>query len=182
MVFLLERLCTLATLAGRLEQCMTARRNCFCAKPMDFALTFFFFSSPPPSWKNYSSYELPALGSGPPRFTDGTKLSWVRGPIWKFSSPGCAWLGANNSPSHLRTGEDYFPPPTITLSISYSRIWTCSQLRFLRPTGKKVQEKKLEDSSPGLFRNKEYFPLAIKRAFVLLWVGWMTVHPQLQLL
>lgn len=110
MVFLLERLCTLATLAGRLEQCMTARRNCFCAKPMDFALTF-FFSSPPPSRKNYSSYELPALGSGPPRFTDGTKLSWVRGPIWKFSSPGCAWLGANNSPSHLRTGEDYFPPP-----------------------------------------------------------------------
>lgn len=48
MVFLLERLCTLATLAGRLEQCMTARRNCFCAKPMDFALTFFFFFPPPP--------------------------------------------------------------------------------------------------------------------------------------
>lgn len=117
MVFLLERLCTLATLAGRLEQCMTARRNCFCAKPMDFALTF-FFSSPPPSWKNYSSYELPALGSGPPRFTDGTKLSWVRGPIWKFSSPGCAWLGANNSPSHLRTGEDYFPPPPLSLFLS----------------------------------------------------------------
>lgn len=87
--------------------------------------------------------------------------------------------------THLRTSEQVkitFPPPTITLSISYSRIWTCSQLRFLRPTGKKVQEKKLEDSSPGLFRNKEYFPLAIKRAFVLLWVGWMTVHPQLQLL
>lgn len=71
---LLERLCTLATLAGRLEQCVRARRNYFHAKPMDFALTLF---SPPllPPWKNYSSYELPALGPGPPRFTDGTKIS-----------------------------------------------------------------------------------------------------------
>lgn len=60
MVFLLERLCTLATVARRLEQ--RARRNYDCVKPMDFAVThllYFVF------WKNYSSYEMPAFGSDP---------------------------------------------------------------------------------------------------------------------
>lgn len=70
MVFLLKRLCTLATVARRLEQCIRGRRNYYCAKPMDFALTHLFFS-----WKNYSRYEMPALDSDPPRFTEGTKLS-----------------------------------------------------------------------------------------------------------
>lgn len=73
MVFLLKRMCTLATVARRLEQCMRGRRNYYCAKPMDFALTLFFFFFPP--WKNYSRYEMPALDSDPPRFTEGTKLS-----------------------------------------------------------------------------------------------------------
>lgn len=43
MVFLLKRICTLATVARRLEQCMRGRRNYYCAKPMDFVLTHLFF-------------------------------------------------------------------------------------------------------------------------------------------
>lgn len=46
--------------------------------------------------------------------------------------------------THFRISEQVKinSPPTITLSISCSGIWTCSQLRFLRPTQKKSAEKK----------------------------------------
>lgn len=187
MVFLLERL-HISNFSRKAWTVHDSKEKLLLCQTNGFCFNFFFFlpPSPPPSRKNYSSYELPALGTDPPRFTDGTKLSWVRGLIWKFSSPGCAWLGANNSPSHLRTGEDYFPPPpppplSLFLSPTLGSEPVLS-LGFSDLQEKKYRKKKLEDSSPGLFRNKEYFPLAMKRAFVLLWVGWMTVHPQLQLL
>lgn len=113
---------------------------------------------------------MSAFDSDPPRFTEGTKLSWIRGLIWKFSSPGCAWLGADNSPPHLRTGESYTTtaPPSLLLSsllrsVCFSDLW-----------GKKTCRNKLEENPPGIFTNEEFHSCC--RRWGLLWIKLVSRH------
>lgn len=137
----MKRFCTLATVARRLEQCMRAGINYYCAKQMDFALTHLFFFFP---GRITAAMKCQPLTQ--------TLLDLLKGQsfpeyVASFGNSQAQdvldWVPI----THLHTSEQVKvtprpPPPSFLLSSLPRSVPVLQhQLRFLRPMGKKMQKQ-----------------------------------------